>query len=352
MKSIIRKLLTPRGITILKTFRERVSKAMLKFFSLNARFSGIYYALFSTQFDKEHHSVLKGRIKYAETQQRFDQSSSPLLRRNVHRLEKGLIMQPRRAHFAQNYIQETVNAFIAMSNFANSDKEELDWAHHVLTEYFSTVEHVSWIKSAFEDFKTVPSIQEAQLVPYYDKDRVRSTISKEQLSSLFWQRRSTRWYTDKAIETSLIDEAIKLASLAPSACNRQPFEFFVSSDQNKAIALCKLAVGTSGFVDNIPCAIAIVGDLSAYPQEKDRHLIYIDSSLASMQLMLALEVQGLSSCPLNWPEINWREKKVSQLLNLPPEKRVIMLLAVGYADQSGMIPYSQKKSVNQLKTLF
>jgi nitroreductase len=107
-------------------------------------------------------------------------------------------------------------------------------------------------------------------------------------------------------------------------------------------------MGTKGFADNVPCTIVVSGDLSYYPTERDRHLIYIDSALAGMQLMLALETLGLSSCPINWPDLEDKEIKISNLLNLPQTIRPTMLIAVGYGANEGKIPYSQKKSANQL----
>ena len=62
-----------------------------------------------------------------------------------------------------------------------------------------------------------------------------------------------------------------------------------------------------------------------------------------MQLMLALETLGLSTCAINWPDIESREKMLDSLLSLGKHERTIMLLAVGYADPDGGIPYSQKK---------
>src|SRR5690606_22332573 len=112
--------------------------------------------------------------------------------------------------------------------------------------------------------------------------------------------------------------------------------------------VAKLAMGTSGFVENIQTLIVVVGDLSAYPFERDRHCIYIDASLASMQLMLALETMGLSTCPINWPDIESREMKMQEMLSLPHYLRPVMLIAVGYADKDGGIPYSQKKSSQTL----
>ena len=94
--------------------------------------------------------------------------------------------------------------------------------------------------------------------------------------------------------------------------------------------------------------MVVVGDLSAYPYERDRHLIYVDASLASMQLMLALETLGLSSCPINWPDIEVMERGMAEVLDLSFHERPIMLISVGYPDPRGNIPFSQKKSSDSM----
>ncbi len=92
----------------------------------------------------------------------------------------------------------------------------------------------------------------------------------------------------------------------------------------------------------------MVGDLGAYPEARDRHVIYIDGSLAAMQLMLAFESLGLSTCPINWPDIETAERRLAQKLGLAYHERTVMLLAVGYADPTGGIPYSDKKTDEEL----
>lgn len=54
------------------------------------------------------------------------------------------------------------------------------------------------------------------------------------------------------------------------------------NEKEKAVATAKCVGGATDFAENLPAMIAIVGDLSAYPYERDRHLIYIDGSLAAM----------------------------------------------------------------------
>ena len=108
-QAIIRRL--PRGLkTFLRNAQATTRVAALKVFSINGFLASLYFWLFSRRFYGEHHAVLKGRLQYFEDL-KASRRSSPQLRRNIHRLEKGLIMRPRRPVFGEAFIMETVQAF-------------------------------------------------------------------------------------------------------------------------------------------------------------------------------------------------------------------------------------------------
>jgi nitroreductase len=271
--------------------------------------------------------------------------SSALLRRNIHRLEKGLVMQPRRAIFAENYILETVENFCVSTQQGQLCKNEWKWAADVLTEYFCIVGSSAITLKAREIFETVASISSDtnKFIPYSHASLPQTDISYEQLSNLMQRRRSVRWYQDLTVEDNKLSKAVEAASLAPSACNRQPYRFYIANDSHKATDIANCAMGTVGFAENLQCVVVVLGDLSAYPMERDRHVVYIDASLASMQFMLACETMGLSTCPINWPDIESREQMMEKKLQLKPYERPIMLIAVGYGAADGGVPFSQKK---------
>ena len=334
----------------LKQLHKKIDNKLITIFSKKPILSSVYYLLFSRKFDREHYSVLQGRIQYKASVNK-EGRSSVLLRRNTHRLEKGLIMRPRREVFAADYIIETVQCYHSYIQSKSAKLDELKWSHDVLKEYFSVVNTENKIiQQAFDIFKSCSKFETSDHVsiPYSRGNLARTSVSFEGLKSLCIQRRSVRWYKDQAIDKELIYKAAEIATLAPSACNRQPFSFHTILDKDLAVSTAKVAMGTTGFADNIPALIAVVGDLSAYPFEQDRHVIYIDGSLAAMQMMLALETVGLSSCPINWPDIEFFEKKMAKRLNLNSTERPILLISVGYADDTGMIPYSQKKSPKEI----
>jgi nitroreductase len=348
--------------------RARGQLLSLWFFSRSRFLSSLYYCFFSRQFAREHHAVLNGRLAFAR-EQGMGKNSSTLLRRNIHRLEKGLIMQPRKALFALGYINATIGAFELAAANKNHDESELKWAGDVLGEYFNAVELDkldAQLKIRFDRARLGASSEQdsssqncspliitqqssaQQSVPYTFASKIQAPVSSDAFLALCKQRRSVRWFEPKTIERELLEQAVNMAALAPSACNRLPYQFYIADDKAQSQRLIEIPLGTQGFAQNVPCTIVVTADLANYPTERDRHLIYIDGSLAAMQLMLALETLGLSSCPINWPDIERCERKMVKALDLPATVRPIMLMAVGYGHADGKIPFSHKKSAEQL----
>jgi len=334
----------------------KIDLKLMPMFALNGLLASIYYTVINRSFYREHIGVLRGRLSYFKSLDEFN-DSSVLLRRNIHRLEKGLIMRPRRTVFAQSYIVETVVCYARCVQSGSVDNDEIVWARDVLSEYFVAVSGAGrTIVQAQRQFESVSSVSTVCNVtdssvwakPYAHAALPPSTIDYAALFTLFKRRRSVRWYQDKTVSPELIEQAVNAASLAPSACNRQPYRFELFNGVEQAAKVAELAMGTAGFSAQLPCVMVVVGDLSCYPKERDRHVIYIDAALASMQLMLALETLGLSSCPINWPDIEARERKMAKRLGLQSFERVVMLIALGFAEPDVGIPYSQKKSAGHL----
>ena len=357
IRSIIARL--PPGVKdVLRKGLAIARLTVLRIFSSNGFLASLYFSLFSRRFHGEHQAVLSGRLRYYEDLQGGG-TSSPLLRRNIHRLEKGLVMKPRRPVFDEDFILETVQAFDRARATPEYSVEELRWAADVLEEYFSVVSDTTVIKKARLAFAAPGDTPAApddgrqhRSKPYPRSSSPAPAMSFEDLHSLFVRRRSVRWYLQKQVPAELICKAIDAAAQAPSACNRQPFRFIVSMQQEWASRIAECAGGTAGYSQQLPAIIVVVGDLSAYPFERDRHLIYIDASLATMQLMLAAETLGLSTCPINWPDVDSAEQRIRELLKLPAHERVIMLVAIGYGDPASGVPYSQKKQSDLLVTEF
>ena len=329
-----------------RKLKYQIEVLFLPFFARFRKASILYYVLFNSEFGREQQAILNGKLQYQKSLKRKVKSSA-LLRRNTHRLEKGIIMRPRKDVFALDYIHETVAEFVRLKASEDVCEREIKWAGDVINKYFNIItlkEDLISLRSTFIDAYGQSDSEENHYIPYKSDCRAKSSIGVDELQALFEQRRSTRWFQQKPVDEELLSKAVHLASYAPSACNRQPYEFMIINDSELIQKVAKIPMGTAGFHNNIPCLVVVVGDLAAFPEERDRHVIYIDASLASMQFMLALETLGLGSCPINWPDIEKKEAQMAQELKLCPSKRVVMLIGIGEPDPSGYIPYSQKKS--------
>jgi nitroreductase len=335
----------------IKYIYKQLKLVLLKLFYSSRILAKIYYFFFDTSFNREMFSVIQGKRSYYRISLGNNKNKFQLVR-NIHKIEKGISMKNRRAVFALDYIEETVETYLNLKNNLNNDSQ-MYWAKEVLYNYFEiTDSNNPIIGKTKKKFLDNPDNFHFKNIPYKSSERVESTISYDDFLILNKRRRSVRWYKQKEVNLELVNKAIELSLQSPSACNRQPFQYYIIQDEKILRRLSKLPMGTTGYADNIPLLIAVVGDLSAYFDERDRHVIYIDSSLSVMSFILALETLGLSSCIINWPDIEIKEKKIQSILKLDNNQRVILLISIGYADQEGMIPFSCKRDVkNAIKVI-
>lgn len=323
-------------------------KLILLMSGLNLPF--VYYKFISRQFNAEQKRVLIGIGQYYR-----DIDASFLLRRNIHRLEKGLIMQPRRNLFAESYILETVIAFDAYIKSNNIDNNLLEWSFNILKSYFQVVGVSHVISKSKEIFKNASdnkrNIQEENLpIPFKRSDSQHIAITYNDLLDLSLRRRSIRWYQNRGVERKLIDSALRVSLLSPSACNRQPFRYQIFDEPNIVNAVINIPGGTAGWSHSPPVVVALLGQLNAFCEERDKHVVYIDGSLSAMAFMLALETLGLGSCAINFPDIPEYHEEIKRVANLKDFETTIMLIALGYPDEDSLVPFSAKKELNNIRS--
>jgi len=311
-------------------------------------------------FNREQYAVLNGRHRYYKNLKNNNSRSRVYLRRNIHRIEKGMLMKPKRDIFALDYIGETVDFFCeAATSYKEKnnsvDKDEVAWAQDVLTEYFKTIkgnDTTDKLKEIFLekkiDFKAHATSDVK--VPYARKDSPDIDISYKQMLELSMRRRSVRWFEDKKVPRGLIDKAILVARQSPTACNRMPYEFRIFDDPEMVKKVSGLPFGAAGYADNIPTIIVVVGKLDSYFSPRDRHAIYIDASLAAMSFLFAVETLGLGASIINWPDFEPLEMKMQKTLGLADYERAIMLIAVGFPDPDAKVAYSQKKELETMRS--
>ncbi|MEY4670041.1 MAG: hypothetical protein RL518_2740 [Pseudomonadota bacterium] len=351
MKAVVQDLL---GSGPIRTSIRIFQRCNATLFSSTYLLSVPYHWVSFFGFMREQRAVLAGKKNYYKNLG-APRASRVELRRNTHRLEKGLLMKPFRDVFAQGYIMETVLSYQqAVGQYQGSpegtDYSELVWAHNVLQQFFAVAKPVGTIakaKDIFSEIQFTPT--ESDKVPYHNIAK-RDLPSYQQLLNLAEARRSVRWFLPKAVPREIIDRALLVARQSPTACNRLPYEFRIYDEPSLVRKVAKTPFGTTGYADNIPVIAVLVGKLDHYFSARDRHAIYIDSSLAAMGFAYALEAQGVSTCMINWPDFEPLEMKMQKMLGLSTSERPIMLIAIGYPDPEGKVAYSQKKSLDTIRS--
>ncbi|MCW8832552.1 MAG: nitroreductase family protein [Colwellia sp.] len=353
MKQTIKKYLPNNLFLKLIKFRDDISYYKLLLASSNKVFT--YFSLItSKEYFLEHQGFTKSALKY-ERSLRKKESNTYFIRRNIHRIEKGLTMRPLRKEFALRFILQTVKAFSSYVDYKkDTDGSELCWAISVLHSYFLNTES--------DDHR----YKEAELLFNSVKQKINSeinnkapelpltyknNITEDEKNSFFKvlnNRKSVRWFKKSQIELAKLNKALECASLAPSSCNRQPYRYVILNEPRQAARIASISAGTVGWFENVNCIAVLVADQSAFSNIANRHSIYVDSTLSVMPFILSLETQGLSTCIINWADIPQKEKNMGELLHLKENERVILSIAIGYAEDNILVPFSKRKYTNEI----
>ena len=145
-------------------------------------------------------------------------------------------------------------------------------------------------------------------------------------------RTSIRKYKDQPVEQEKIDIMLKAAMAAPTAVNLQPWHFIVIDDK-KTIDLLSGRQPT-----NAPLLIAVCGDTdkTTMPDGKGKlpDFWVQDVSAATENLLLAAHALGLGAVWTGVYPVMERTAEVANVLNCPPNIVPVVVVRVGYPDES------------------
>jgi nitroreductase len=149
-------------------------------------------------------------------------------------------------------------------------------------------------------------------------------------------RQSNRAYQDKAVEREKIELVLEAGRLSPSANNAQGWTFVVANDVEIKNRVAGAAYKMGGaFVRQAPVIIVLVAEkpllISRFGSAlKKIDLTSLDMGIAAAHICLQAAEMGLGTCMLE----SFDEKKVKVALGIPDNRRVALLITLGYpADQ-------------------
>jgi nitroreductase len=153
------------------------------------------------------------------------------------------------------------------------------------------------------------------------------------------RRRSIRKYKPTAVEKEKLMKVLEAARLAPSAMNRQPHIFVVTSDADTIQEICL----ASNQQWDSPTIIAICSfPDKAWVRDDGEEYWKADAAVAMNTLSLQACAEGLGTC---WIAA-FKEDEIKQILGIK-KGRVVAMTPLGYpAEEKG--PVTNRKSIDDL----
>lgn len=159
-------------------------------------------------------------------------------------------------------------------------------------------------------------------------------------------RYSCKKYSDKQVEPEKLTAILEAGRLAPTAKNLQEQHIYVIQSAEKLAVVDQITPCRYG----APTVLAVAfnkNNVFTYPGDK-RDSGVEDTSIVATHLILADADEGVDSCWLNY----FDPDKAAELLGLPENEEVLMLLDLGYAaDGAGPLPnHESRKPLSETVT--
>ena len=268
--------------------------------------------------------------------------------RNVHSIEKGLSIETPRLGFGHN--KQKVMMELISKYYGNDEisTEISMMGLHALREYVDlhkkngySDEILDEINSFLNRFSIIDNMKYGGTI-----DILRSNLYNfdiEEVQKLFSTRHSVRDFDHTPVDEVKLQNALKLAWTAPSACNRQGVRVYVLSHNNteKVIEYIK---GVGGFSEKVDRYIFITGKTSAYRNDEvDQYIV--SASIYAAYLTLTLHANEIGSCVVQRTVV-WTKEwgKMQKMFNIPKDEQIVLALAVGNLKEGFKVPVSHRLS--------
>lgn len=166
------------------------------------------------------------------------------------------------------------------------------------------------------------------------------------LRELCEARYSVRAYLPQLVEKDKIEYILECARLAPSACNLQPWRFYVITDETVKSHIQE-AYDRDWF-RTAPAYIVVCKDSSqAWKRSNSDGKDFgdVDAAIAAEHICLAASEVGLGTC---WV-CNFKPDILGQVFSLPASEEAIAIFPLGYIDtEKSKVSEKKRKSLTDI----
>lgn len=176
------------------------------------------------------------------------------------------------------------------------------------------------------------------------------------------KRHSVRAFRPDPVPREMLERIVRAASLAPSAMNEQPWRFYVTTGETRRQVGEAMAQGTTHleeFIDvmgpelhaqavewyselgNAP--VVIVCTMPKVDDEFWCLNTHLSIGAAIENILLTATGQGLGACNITFSY--YVRDELAQTLDVPEDRVIVAILAIGYPDDSQPEPPARKSDV-------
>lgn len=154
-------------------------------------------------------------------------------------------------------------------------------------------------------------------------------------NNIIFTRRSIRSFIkEKKVENEKVELILKAAMQAPSACNKQPWEFLVLDDANIIESIAPIDKHYALAVKAPLVIIAMGNEKTSYKGDNGMPWFPLDVSAAVQNMLLEAASLGLGSVWIGTYPDEKRIKGLQNHFNIPEHIIPFAVIAIGYSEDS------------------
>jgi|TARA_Y100000031_G_C8246237_1_gene398171 nitroreductase len=209
-----------------------------------------------------------------------------------------------------------------------------------------------------------------QKLQFEKKDESDLINTSKHLLDKIKNRRTVRDFSDDAVPTEAIENAVRIAVSAPSGANKEPWTFVIvtQKEMKKKIRIAAEKEEKEfythratrewlkdlnpfetnwhkPFLETAPCLIVVFKQIYEFEKNSKRKNYYVNESvgIATGFLLMALHQIGLVTLTHTPSPMGFLEK----ILNRPNNERAFLLIPVGLPAKGAQVPVLKKKPFSE-----
>lgn len=273
------------------------------------------------------------------------------LLRKTHTVEKGMSLRNPRVGFGQQKVSALLDELARyQQRFGQEHPGFIDYPLHTIGFWIDYTRkqgvEIGDIERKFERFEGFEGAKMASGVVLTSR-AAQQQGAQGNFESLLRSRHSVRYFTDELVSHEVIDLALTMAQLTPSACNRQGWKTHVFEGE-ACHRLLKWHGGTRGFEEDVHQAIVVTANQKAFFYY-EMYQAYVDGGLYGMNFINALHSLGLGTIPLS---CGFKQRKLKGLhaMGIPSNEVPVLIVGFGQLPEEFKVAASVRKPISETNT--